>query len=184
MDNTEYLRLITSEHNSMPNYMSWLSKLLQAPLDELNLMSNIYSYFDLDSATGQQQDIIGELIGVQRIMVLDGVTVSLNDDEYRLIQMAKIAQSRWDGTIENLYEIWDEIFPNVVLVITDNQDMGFYAKVIGSINANMKLLIQNGYIVPKPAGVRVQYTFATTTAFGYGMYNDLVKGYDEGEWVL
>lgn len=46
-----------------------------------------------------------------------------------------------------------------------------------------KALIENGYIFPKPLGVRVTYNYSSDPIFAYGPETDYLKGYDRGHWL-
>ena len=79
---------------------------------------------------------------------------------YRLVLKTKVALNIWDGTIPSMYEIWNNIFGNdndLSLQIKDNQDMSFNAYITGYADQIQQDLIQHGYIVPKPQGVKVNY---------------------------
>lgn len=160
MSVNKYLDNITSQHRTKPKYMEWLKR-------NLNIIDNIYNVtktidpqFDIDYAIGKQLDILGETIGRERVLTfqpLNGHDPVLDDNTYRLVLKAKIAMNMWDGTIPQAYKIWDNIFKDIGLQIEDNQDMSFNAYVTGYVNQIRQDLIQNGYIVPKPEGVRVNY---------------------------
>ena len=61
----------------------------------------------------------------------------------------------WDGKIESAYEIWNNIFDDIGLQLQDNQDMSLTAYITGYVNQIRQDLIQHGYIVPKPEGVKI-----------------------------
>lgn len=159
-----YLSLITSEHYNKPKFMSWLSAVLQK-VDDINAVANdITNAFDIDSAKGVQLDTIGELVGRSRYLpfqLTDGSSPVLDDDNYRVALKAKIAQNQWDGTIPQIYEIWDSLFPNAQLLIRDNQDMTMHGSIRGELGLQSVELITVGYIIPKPSGVSVNVKFET-----------------------
>jgi hypothetical protein len=63
---SEYLSLITSEHNQRPNFMAWIAALCQPSVDQQNQLANFPSLFDIDVAVGDQLDKIGQWVGVSR----------------------------------------------------------------------------------------------------------------------
>lgn len=156
----KYLDNITSQHRDKPKFISWLSSNLNKIDDIYLTIKSIDSAFDLDNAIGKQLDTLGELIGRQRVLTfqpLNGHDPVLDDETYRLALKAKVAMNKWDGTIPSAYEIWNNMFNDIGLEIEDKQDMSFNAYVTGYVNQIRQDLIQHGYIVPKPEGVRVNY---------------------------
>lgn len=156
----KYLDNITSQHRDKPKYIGWLSKNLIIIDHIYLLLKAMDDNFDLDNAIGVQLDTLGTIIGRKRTLTfqpLNGFNPVLDDDTYRLVLKAKVAMNNWDGTIPQMYEIWDNIFKDIGLQIQDNQDMSFNAYITGYVNQIRQDLIQHGYIVPKPEGVRVNY---------------------------
>ena len=199
----DYVNLSTSLYKTKPKYKAWLETLLTPFHDCATLLSNMYSYFDLDSATGVQLDYLGQLIGQTRIVTgsvttideivadidaiqdwdtLDTPTGPLDDDTYRFLLKAKVIMNTWDGTIPSLYQKWESIFSGTIINIYDNQDMSMTITLGGNITNIKRWLIVNGYIVPRPAGVRVNYYFGPLPIFGYGLDNTIISGYNKGHW--
>lgn len=156
----KYVDNITSQHRDKPKFIAWLSSSLTI-LDHAYLVAkSIDINFDLDYAIGKQLDTLGTIIGRERVLTfqpLNGHDPVLDDETYRLVLKAKVAMNMWDGTIPQIYKIWDNIFKDIGLQIKDNQDMSFNAYITGYVNQIRQDLIQHGYIVPKPEGVRVNY---------------------------
>lgn len=155
-----YLDNITSQHRDKPKYISWLGKNLSIIDHVYMMLKSMDVSFDIDYAIGNQLDTLGKVIGRGRTLnfqPLNGHDPNLDDDTYRLVLKAKIAMNAWNGTIPQIYEIWDDIFSDIGLQIQDNQDMSFNAYITGYVNQIRQDLIQHGYIVPKPQGVKVNY---------------------------
>lgn len=158
-----YLNNITSEHRDKPNFIAWLSAHLNIIDDIYNVLKGMDNDFDIDNAIGAQLDTLGVIIGRERTLTfqpLNNFNPVLTDDYYRLILKAKIAFNMWDGTIPSMYEIWNNIYGNdndLSLQIKDNQDMSFNAYITGYTDQIQQDLIQHGYIIPKPQGVKVNY---------------------------
>ncbi|NRS20579.1 DUF2612 domain-containing protein [Brevibacillus sp. HB1.4B] len=159
-----YLDLITSEHYNRPKFMSWLSALLQKA-DDAEIISNIIpSAFDVENAVGVQLDTLGELIGRTRFLpfqLADGSSPVLDDHNYQIALKAKIAQNQWDGTVPEIYDMWDSLFPDAQLMITDNQDMTMKGTIRGDLGLQSVELITVGYIIPKPSTVRLNVAWQT-----------------------
>lgn len=159
----KYLDNITSQHRDRPKFISWLSKNLTTIDHTYLVLKSMDSNFDLDNAIGIQLDALGESIGRKRTLTfqpLNGFNPILDDNTYRLALKAKVAMNNWDGTIPQMYEIWNDIFgkdSDLDLQIQDNQDMSINAYVTGYVDQIQQDLIQHNYVVPKPQGVKVNY---------------------------
>lgn len=185
-DIQKYIDLITSQHKDKPKFIAWLTAHLDIADDAKSLLDALDNYFDIDSAVGTQLDILGEKIGRARVLTFqptDGSSPVLEDEMYRLILKAKIAQNQWDGTINQIYDLWYSIFDQVYLVLKDNQNMTLDVLILGLSTDLEKDLVANGYIIPKPQGVKINYAYSATEIFAYGMDNDNFKGYGEGYWL-
>ena len=164
----KYLDNITSQHRDKPKLIAWLSSSLNI-IDHAYIMTkNMDNDFDLDNAIGKQLDILGQIIGRKRTLTfqpLNGHNPVLDDETYKLVLKAKVAMNMWDGKIESAYEIWNNIFNDIGLQLQDNQDMSLTAYITGYVNQIRQDLIQHGYIVPKPEGVRINYIGRTPIDF-------------------
>lgn len=158
-----YLNNITSQHRDKPKFIAWLSSHLNIIDDMYTIVKNMDNDFDIDNAIGSQLDTLGIIIGRERTLTfqpLNNFNPVLTDDYYRLVLKTKIAFNMWDGTIQSIYTIWNDIFGNdtdLSLQIKDNQDMSFDAYITGYTDQIQQDLIQHGYIIPKPQGVKVNY---------------------------
>lgn len=164
----KYLNNITSQHRDRPKYIAWLSSSLNI-IDHAYIMTkNMDNDFDLDNAIGNQLDVLGQIIGRKRTLTfqpLNGFDPIMDDETYRLVLKAKVAMNNWDGKLESAYEIWNNIFDDIGMQLQDNQDMSLTAYVTGYVNQIRQDLIQHGYIVPKPEGVRINYIGRTPIDF-------------------
>ena len=184
-DIKRYLNLITSEHQGKPKFTAWLEANLNILDDGERLVSNLDTYFDLDTAVGIQLDVVGDIVGVKRTVNFqptDGSSPILDDVTYRLIIKAKILRNMWDGTLSSLYDMWNAIFADATLIIKDNQDMSINAIIIGLSSQMQKDLISNGYLIPKPQGVRISYSYITVPLFAFGIEGSDPQGFGEGTW--
>lgn len=185
----KYVDNITSQHRDKPKFIGWLTKGLTIVDHAYKATKSIDDEFDLDQAIGNQLGLLGTIIGRERTLTfqpMHGHNPVLDDETYRLVLKAKVAINMWNGTIPHMYEIWDNIFKDIGLEIEDNQDMSFNAYITGYVNQIRQNLIQRGYIVPKPEGVRVNYigkslidsSFYKGLAVGTCSSQDLGMDYD------
>lgn len=180
-----YMNLVTSQHRDKPKFSAMLSALLQPSEDIFSVAVYLDDEFDLDLATGKQQDILGEIVGQSRTVDFQpdrGLSPVLDNYVYKNLLKAKIAKNMWKGRIEDLRDIWLNLFEKPI-VIQDNQDMTIDVVVVGFNDQMTKNLIQKGYIVPKPQSVNVNYAFADEAIFGYDMETSAIKGYDHADWM-
>lgn len=115
--------------------------------------------------------------------------ILLSDDQYRLLLRAKIAINQWDGTVPNLYAILAQVFAltQVSLLVQDNQDMTMTVIILtgGTVDPVILALITGGYIVPRPAGVRITgYSQEQAPIFGWDTNNAIIQGWDTGQWFV
>lgn len=164
MRNEKYLNKVTSQHKTKSKFMSWLGENLKTIDGLKDVLNEMDMDFDVYKAKGQQQDIIGEIVGVSRVLdfqPVDGSSPVLNDDMYRILQLAKISINQWDGTIPGIVELWKNLFPDYQIIIRDNQNMSLNLSIVGLATDLEKELVSRGHMVPKPEGVRINYEFHT-----------------------
>lgn len=178
-----YLGLFTSQYKNSPRLQLWAARAWQ-PIDDLtNLLAFISSDYNLINAVGVQLDVCGQLIGQGRTVGFqpsNSVSPVLDDNTYRLLLQARIAQNYWDGKLPSLYGIWQTLFSSGRLIINDNQNMTATIILTGTFTSIILDLIENGYIVPRPEGVQYTYVYGTLPIFGADLNNQYVAGADLG----
>ena len=184
-----YRRLLTSEYKTRPKLTAWLLWLMSDGMTYTVTLSEMLEAFDLDHAVGAQLDVIGRIIGVDRLLTFypsGGESPLMDDDTYRLVIKARIVQNYWKGTLPELYEAWQVLFPDIILQIQDQQDMTFNVVIMGDFTNLMRELILNGYIVPKPEGVMINLMTITDTSglplFAYDLNTWQYSGY-KSHWA-
>lgn len=183
--NVQYLKLITSEHSVQPKYTSFVKTFLDMISPNVDIYNDFDVLFALDYATGDQLDKLGELVGIGRQLPIvdERIPATLDDDTYRLVIKAKIYKNHWDGTRKGLQDIFDAFFPNIPYEIIDNQDMSYTVTLIDPEADDVFVgLIMNGYILPKPSGVRVDYNIMDSALFGWDSDTQFIKGWDKANW--
>lgn len=179
----DYINLIPSANQNQPNFIKTLSLDVSVQVRVQELLQSMIPLFNLDVAVGNQLDILGQWIGVSRVVNIpvtgiyftwDGaysvgwdfgiwqgsltpvdITI-LPDDAYLTLLRAKIAANHWDGTTTDAYKIWDAIFPTITILIQDNQNMSYDLALVGGIVDSLTLaLLTGGYLPLKPEGVLV-----------------------------
>lgn len=160
-DVTPYLALVTSEHSDKPKFMAMLGFLLQPIADLIQTVAAFPNDYDLDTAVGEQLDVVGAWVGRSRYLTVplpnvyfsfdiaglgfdqgtwqgpfDPTTgqVALADDAYRTLLRAVIAANTWDGTIPGAYNAFNNILfagKPFVVLVQDNKDMTMYLALWG-----------------------------------------------------
>lgn len=210
---SDYTKLIPSENASRPKFSAMVAAVAGCFADVNNSAQNIEAAFDLDTAAGAQLDSIGLWVGASRYVstplagiyfAFDTVGLgfgqgswkgpydpteglqALDDDTYRMLIRARIAANHWDGTIASLLAILGMIFtdPMTITYVVDNQDMTMTIGMVGATPSAIKMaLLNGGYLVPKPSGVRINYAGVTAVPyFGFDSSTFLVAGFDIGVW--
>lgn len=181
-----YLKLITGEHRDKPKYISMVRALLSHGSDIFSVGVELDDDFNLDYADGVQEDVLGDIVGTSRELGWQpefNLNPILDNANFRTLLMAKISKNMWKGGIRDLATTWKLLFGNSIL-IEDNQDMTIDVVIISNgIDKLTQMMIRNGDIIPKPQSVLVNAYFANSNVFGYDIENDVISGYDKGNWI-
>lgn len=166
------------------NFKTWVAGLFQPLVDAANCLYSFYPAFDLDTAQGAQLDMLGDIIGADRIVPFKPTNSSdsstLDDTTYRVLLKATLGANFWNGTIDGLQQLWQNLFPGGRIYIYDHQDMSFTVALAGTFTSMIEDLIRHDMIVPRPEGVLINYTFAKMPFFGCDLNNTYVAGVDVG----
>lgn len=198
MTNGYYLNLLTSEYKLAPKLQQWMTVVLGVFQDINFCLASFVTAFNVMYAVGVQLDQLGAIIGVNRTIGFqpsNGVSPVLDDETYRIVLMAKIAQNHWNGRISTLYSIWKTLFPSGSIIVHDNQNMTATVFLVGSFTSILQDLIagyalngatsgtiHNGYIIPKPETVQYNFEFGSLPAFGFDENNSYIAGFGVGKW--
>lgn len=180
-----YSNILTSQYRTTVQFNQWLDVVMNIANDISNCLQFITSAFDLDFAVGVQLDTLGLLIGVSRTVPFqpsNGVSPVLDDDTYRILLRATVANNMWDGKIGSLYPIWNSLFPGGQITIVDNQNMTAIIVMTGTFSSIIQDLITNEMIVPRPQAVQYTYIFGSLPFFGFDLNNGFIAGFDVGNW--
>lgn len=156
-------------------FMAFL-RLVCQPLEGLCKMLEGYpNAFSLERAVGAQLDVLGALVGADRVLpfapTTEGASRTLSDEDYRALIRATVAKNVWDGSILQLGQIFSTLFPDYGIVLHDcmNEDgdpeTGCIRLVLSSIQSIPLLqqeMLSAGLLIPVPAGVRLYYEIPET----------------------
>lgn len=183
----EYLNLIPSANRQKPKFVAMCTLYVALQVHMQNVVASLVDKFNLETAEGDQLDILGAWVGISRNVSIpitgiyfswddvdtDGWDIgvwapstapttitTLPDDSYRILIKAKIATNKWDGTTDGAYEVWESVFTDLNILIQDYQDMSYDLIIVGhQVDAITLALITGGYLPLKPEGVRINNVF-------------------------
>lgn len=181
----EYMQLITSEYAEQELFNAYVKAFLQEQLPIDQCLASFDTIFNLDTAIGDQLDKLGSYVALTRELPVDDPDIPsiLPDNYFREVIKARIRANFWDGTIAGLQSLIQATFANVVADIVDGQDMTMQIIMINPTASDTLIaLLFNGYIIPKPAGVRLTFTIMDRPLFGWDSDNQFTKGWDQGNW--
>lgn len=169
----DYLDRIEGQYAEKPKFMAYLTAILEK-IDAVHGVANdMPLLFYIKNATGNQLDIVAKYVGIDRnfpLIPIPGYPVSLTDETFRTVVLAKIMQNQWDGTNEGFLKIWENTIGDTLSMrFSDNQDMTVSVNMEGQVDPILTEIILAGYIVPKPAGVGLQVSI-TQESVADGQY--------------
>ena len=184
-NNEKYLELITSEYSQNAKYNSYVKAFLDMCSPTVVNYQDFAVLFNLENAVGDQLDKIGELVGIGRKLPFESPNVStvLTDSQYRKVIKSKIYINHWDGTMKQMALIFSTVFKDLPFDIIDNQNMTYDIIIVDpNMSDEDEVILKYGFTVPKPSGVKVNYTVRREEIFGWDLSNSFVKGWDKGIW--
>lgn len=118
-----------------------------------NLPLTIQDAFNIDTAVGDQLDVLGKYVGVSRIGAGLTQQITLSDSDYRQLIKMVVIKNNSGSSLETIQSLLAVAFPGQVL-ISDNQTMGLNYIIEDSLGTSdlLELLATGGYL-PKPMGV-------------------------------
>lgn len=186
-DAQTYSSLITSEHRDKPKFVAVVELLASASADSQALLESLPELYSVLTAVGAQLDAAGVWIGLGRTIFVPTIgTVTLDDDDYRVLLNAKILGNHYDGGMESLQLILQSLFPGtpIVLFAVDNQDMSMDVYITGGTPSPLQIaLLKGGLLVPKPEGVRINFILVLGPLFGLDYENSTIAGLDVGSFA-
>lgn len=119
--------------------------------------------------------------------------ISLNDTQFRTLIKLFIAMNAWDGTVPDMYTIWDTVFAaeGLKILVQDNQDMTMTVVFLNPpIDIVVLAILTQGFFLLRPAGVMItgffEPSFPTSQVpiFGFDVESAVIAGFDVGAWMI
>lgn len=173
---------IYAQYRTKPKALAWynITRRLAVELDDVAQALRVM--YNIDTASGNQLDIIGRIVVVDRSFtgnielfpglfdlsdgdqfgddeaMFSGLTVDtdekMSDEFYRLVIKAKIIKNNSDATTDSILEGLNFLVPNADFIrLTDGEDMSFNVEFYGNITELERYALLNATLVPKPQGV-------------------------------
>jgi hypothetical protein len=108
---------------------------------------------------------------------------TLSDSDYLTLILAKIARNQWNGQIDSLYSLWNQLFPDGHIIFIDNQNMTATIVLAGLFTAIQQAMIVNDLIVPRPQAVLYNFVFGDLPLLGFDLDNAIIAGFDTGHFA-
>ena len=169
----DYMDLVIPEHRTRPKFAAWVKSALDPVQSAQDLLNALPAQYDIDHAVGIQLDRIGDILGRPRRLPFqpsEGVSPIMDDNNYRLVLKATIISEHFDGTIPNLYNLFQTVLGDTGLyfIIIDNQDMTVSIIIFGRTTSLIKDELEKGLIVPRPEGVGTTINVTSNQIFSWG----------------
>ena len=206
------LQLIENQLRESPNYLEVI-RLLAEDFDEASdIYDYIAKNINVMNARGVWLDLIGDIVGVSRAFEKeiqpvffgfadqphttgfgqarfkepeDKTTASsvLNDDDYRVVIIAKIARNYGDvSEIGVATSVLNMTQAESVLIYQDGPAT-FSVYVLGMISDNIKSILTGTDLIPRAAGVKVNLFFSgDENIFGFADQPGM-KGFGVGHFI-
>jgi hypothetical protein len=167
-----YRSLLIIQYNDKPKAIATIEALAEVGIMNL-LPLDLYSAFDLDTAVGDQLDIIGKYVGVSRYGRTFENSITLSDADFRsLIRMATMKNYSFSSLYDIQYLINTFFMGDLLVFDFKNMSMGYlFNSVIGTRNLAEMFIVNN--LLPKPMGVQLAsliYANDITSFFGFINY--------------
>jgi hypothetical protein len=217
----DYLGLITSWHSDKPRFVNTVAALVQPLVDAQDMLAKLTADFDLDTAVGVQLDQVGQWIGRTRYVEtpIRGVFFSFNDgggartgfnqgiwlgqydptdaitamddDTYRTVLKLQAIANQWDGTLAQIAEPLDAVFPGIAIQDLGDTPTGLMSMDVlipGAFVSSLLLAILEQDFPIKPSGVHINFietTVSTQPIFAFNVpYEEggLLGGFNQAAW--
>ena len=157
-----------------------------AKMFPVDIMFAVRDGFDLETATGNQLDILTKYIGISRYYTdSDNQKAVLSDEEFRLLLKLKMIINNGDGTLYELTNSLYNLFGDGIRIIDDVDSNGHHIMKLSYYIldewANVGLAAIQQDCLPHPTGVDFGYSlFSRTPYFGFIDYVDQSHPYTTG----
>lgn len=210
---------VATQYTESQKFLAYIRSLLASSAELEAVLQKVAEQSDIDTAEGVNLDVIGEIVGVSRILpnsiavkffgfegqpggdvfgeegVLgigsrfrdelepETATSVLADPEYRLLIRAKIVKNHAHGTNEDILQGLAYLFNAPLTVVEDLGGMAIGVAIGRQLTFQEKALVTVLDILPRPAGVRINWrsTFDSAKYFGFDGQPGALSFGEEGQ---
>lgn len=158
MDN--WSQTLLSRFSGSPIIVSLISSFNAAIDPKADIDAFLKYIWDVRTAVGYGLDVWGAIVGVGRV-VPSNSPITLGDPDYQTLILVKAAANIGDVTIPTQNRLLRAIFAGSGLVyVQDNLNMTQTYVFLFQLTAAQRAIVQDSGVLPRPAGVGVNYTFS------------------------
>lgn len=157
----DYARLISEKNYLRQKFMLYFRSTIRPGVSLQSVLGAFDLAFDVNNAAGEQLDVIGSCVGVNRTLshAPSEGGLDMDDEEYRTMIRMKIAQNVWDGTNKGAMQTYREVFgDSFSFVQLDNQDMTVSLSVSGDVSTRQVEILTYTKSLLVPTGVGFTFT--------------------------
>lgn len=177
---------LLSQFASSPRIIALIQSFNDA-MDPSADIANFQTYiWNVNSAVGNGLDIWGRIVGISRTIATASGPMTLSDTDFRTLILARAAANIGGVSSQALNALLTQIFASSGSVsVQDNLDMTITYLFTFPPTEGQQAIIENSGVLPRPAGVQVNYTFPSQpgAVFGFDSGNTYVAGFDIGSWA-
>lgn len=187
-----YAALIPAPFNGKPNAVAEID-LMSAGYEEIyNVIRAVATAFDVDSAVGDQLDIIGKIVGLRR----NESALFTSNADYRFYIKCKIAQNNAVGYMisdngNSLQDVILRLFDGKAHVV-DDQNMALKLIIDAAVDQALVLSALALGLLPKPQGVGYTVTVIQGAGNFFGFngqpgalgFGNTVEGWTGGPFAV
>lgn len=167
-----YIDLLIIQYRGKEKARATVDALVRPMLME-ELPFEVQNSYNIDTAIGDQLEIIGQYAGVTRFGTGPFGPITLNDADFRSLIVLAIAKNYSESTLQNIQQILFDFFPGTLYVYNfKRMRMGYMiSSSIGSLNLVYTFISQG--LLPAPMGVQLSSTILypeLNNFFGYRDY--------------
>lgn len=144
-----YSNLLIKQYHDKPKAIATV-ELLAGLANANDSYRAVRDGFDVNTASGAQLDILGNIVGVGR----SPTGVPLTDLDYRFLIKMKIIQNSCDQTLKSIDNYIDQYFGEGVVEVVDNLDMTITYQFPLTVEDLMTIALSSDAL-PRPAGVAI-----------------------------
>lgn len=154
---TKGLSRIITQYKESENLINYIITLLTEANNIEDVIFQLYEERYLDTATGVQLDVLGQIVGQARFNIeVMGNIRPLTDDEYRYVLRVKIATNENGVTPKEIINNIKTVIRVDTVEYIETGYAGYTISIGKKLTDTEKLILQQGFL-PKPLGVGAYY---------------------------